>query len=247
MPSPLRILDPNADGRTLTDAQRALDAGDVDRARRILEELTVDVTTRVRAQAGLLLSGLFLMQGDASAAFALLARVPPALVVDAGARALLLASALRQLRRYADALVEAERAVDHGPSGNRLLVLADAQKHAGKLEDAIATLERLVTDDASHGTALMQLAGYLNLIGDTARADAAWARAEAQPMPPVEAALGRAFFFVTRADVDHALTALEEAFALDARVTRAYVDDEVELDPYRGHPRLAALLAGAAT
>jgi tetratricopeptide (TPR) repeat protein len=236
-----------ADARALAHAQRLLDAGQVAEARAVLVPLAADPATAVRAHAALLDAGLALMSGRAAEALATAQRVPaePAFVLDQGYRAMVVASALRQLRRYPEAVAEASRAVAHGASAGRLLVLADAQKHAGLVAEAVRTLEQLLAAEPMHVTALAQLAGYLALAGRTADAAEARARFDAASSSSVETgdvARGRAFIALCARDLDAALSHLARALALEPDATRAYLVDEVELDPWRADERVRALV-----
>jgi tetratricopeptide (TPR) repeat protein len=244
----LPIIDPAADAarnrrdaRTLSDAQRLADGGEIEAARVALAALAETPVTSVRAQAALLFSGLCLMRGLPQDALAALERVPAQLVADPGFASMVAAAALRQLGRYPEALARAERALEHGETPGRLLVLADAQKHAGQLPDAIATLERVLASAPHDATALAQLAGYLFLSRDRTLAASIEERFEACAPDNAESDRGRAFIALTRADLDAAIASLERAFEREPEQTRAYVKDEVELQRFASDPRIGAL------
>ena len=224
------------DGVALASAQRLLDAGRVDDARDSLAALAADPATAIRAHACLLYAGLLLMVARADDALAALSRIPaaPAFAVDEGYRSMIEACALRQARRYDDALVAAHAAVLRGPTSGRLLVLADAQKHAGHLDDASRTLRTLLQREPEHVTALAQLAGYRNLLGDLEEGAVLFSSFCELADDSADAKRNEAFYFATKNDVDGAVAALASALAVDHDVTLGYLDDEVELERFRG-------------
>ena len=234
-----------ADGSALAAAQRLLDAGRADDARAALAPLAADPTTAVRAHACLLYAGLLLMAGRADEALRALAAVPRTapFAVDEGYRRMIEACALRQARRYPEALAAARGAVELGATSGRLLVLADAQKHAGELHAAVRTLAALLDDEPGNLTALAQLAGYRNLLGDRDEAARLHARFRALDDGSADARRNDAFYHATRGDLAPALAALEIALRAEPEATRSYIADEVELERYRTDERLRALTA----
>jgi tetratricopeptide (TPR) repeat protein len=234
------------DGVALAAAQKLLDEGRVDEARATLVELVVEPLTPIRAHAALLAAGAALMAGDPSGALDVLARIPerPVFVIDEGYRRMIEACALRQARRYDDALVAAVRSVSHGPTPGRLLVLADAQKHAGHVEEAARTLEDLLARDPDNTTALAQLAGYKNLLGDVHEGARLLALFGERADESADALRNRAFVHATARDLDATVHALSCALALEPEATRSYMADEIELDRFRHEPSFRALVDG---
>lgn len=232
------------DGQALAAAQRLLDAGRTDDALAALTELAAEPTTPLRANASLLYAGVLLMAGRVDEVLAVLARLPaePSFPLDEGYRWMIEACALRQARRYDDALEAARQSVARGPTSGRLLVLADAEKHAGRLADACATLERLLGAEPGHPTALAQLAGYRNLQGDLVEGARLFRAFQAVADDGADAARNAAFSHATRNDLEATLAALAGALALEPAATRGYIADEVELDRFRADPRFRQLL-----
>lgn len=232
------------DGLALAAAQRLLDAGRVDEALAALSVLGADPTTAVRAHAAVLHAGVLLMAGRAADALDVLACVPerPTFPFDEGTRRMIEACALRQARRYADALRAARLSVAQGTTPGRLLVLADAQKHAGHLDDASLTLESLLARDPDNATALAQLAGYKNLLGADTEAATLLEQFRACADGSADARRNEAFIHATRGDLDATLAALAAALRDEPDVTRGYIADEIELDRFRAAPQFIALV-----
>ncbi len=231
------------DAAALAGAQRLLDAGLADEARARLAPLVDAPHTAVRAHACLLYAGVSLMAGKPEDALAALDKLParPPFAIDTGYRKMIEACALRQTRRYAEALAAAQVAADEGATPGRLLVLADAQKHAGLLDAAAATLSRLLDGEPDNATALAQLAGYRNLQGDLDAGAACFERFRACAAAGADARRNEAFFFATRGNLDATVAALRAALDEEAEATASYLVDEVEFDRFRGAPAFVAL------
>jgi tetratricopeptide (TPR) repeat protein len=237
------------DAAALTTAQQLVEAGRAADARAALAAVVAvaaDEPTAVRGHACLLYAGASLMCGAPQDALAALAKIParPAFALDEGYRKMIEACALRQLRRYGEALAAALASVEHGPTPGRLLVLADAQKHAGHVDDACRTLTNLVDRDPHNITALAQLAGCLHLRGGDGDADSAaacFARFAVLDDNGADAARNAAFVHAVRGDVDACVAALSRALATEPEATRGYIGDEVELERFRADPKFAAL------
>ena len=242
--SDAQAVDEQQDVAAWLRARALVDAGDVDAARAVLAALTDPPVTALRANASFLFAGVELLRGDAKAALDILARVPAATpwALDDGYRHMIAASAHRRLRDVDAALHHARRAVAHGATCGRLLVLADAQKHKGLLDEARATLERVLSDAPEEPAALAALAGLRALQGDVDAARALFARFSAVAPDDADTARSAAFFHAVMADVPALARALRRALVLDDRATRAYLADEVELDRFRSHEELRALL-----
>lgn len=232
------------DGMALVAAQRLVDEGRVDEAREVLSALAASPSTAIRGNASLLYAGLLLMGGHSAEALEVLGRLPdrPGFPIDEGYRRMIEACALRQARRYDDALVAARASVACGPTSGRLLVLADAQKHAGRLDDACATLARLLEQEPANATALAQLAGYRNLQGDFVEGERLYRAFLAVADEGADGARNAAFVHATKNDIEATLTFLQRALALEPGATRSYISDEIELDRFRAEPRFVRLV-----
>jgi tetratricopeptide (TPR) repeat protein len=223
------------DARALQQAQQLIAAGRFDAAFDVVEPLSRRPQTSIQAQATLLTAALRSVQGRADDVLTLLSRVDglAGVVVDRGFFLMLRAQALRQRGEILPSVRDAAASCAIGATPARLLVLAGCRGAAGDVDGAVDALVEARALDDDNAVVAAQLAGWLAVKGDRDGSDAVFAEFVDVEDKDADWFRNAAFAHACRGDVDEARAAVDEAFARDPAVTRAYVDDEPAFAGFR--------------
>jgi Flp pilus assembly protein TadD len=154
-----------------------------------------------------------------------------------------LAEVCRRLKQYPEALRSMEQAVAiSGETPDSLTNLAIYQKNAGKLPDALHSLDRALELDGGQPMTKLVRAGYLIQNKDRAAGESAYEaiRSEVEPNPDFH--VNVAWYYAVKGDENQFYKFLESALINRQEEALLWVDEEVDLNRYRGQERFTKLI-----